>query len=103
MLTAAGGCRGGPTIAQGLQSSDPGERIAATIRAAERRDMSVLPLLVQRLEDPESDVRFYAILALQRLTGETLGYRFYDSAEKRSQAARRWQEWLQRRAGAKKG
>jgi hypothetical protein len=35
---------------------------------------------------------------LQRLTGETYGYRYYDDDERRKPAVARWNDWLQTQA-----
>ncbi len=93
---AAAGCggAGAPALAVGLQSENPAERVDACIRAAQAQDASVLGLLVERLEDASADVRFFAIQALERMTGQTLGYRYYDAPEARRQSAWRWREWL---------
>jgi DNA-binding transcriptional LysR family regulator len=101
MATAPGcGNRSVSSIAAGLQSENPSERIRACRRAAEQGDVSVLPLLVERLEDSAADVRFFAIEALSRMTGQTLGYRYYDKPERRHEAVRRWRQWLKARAAA---
>jgi len=92
---AAAGCReGAPALAVGLQSENPAERVDACIRAAQAQDASVLGLLVERLEDSSADVRFFAIQALRRITGQSLGYRYYDAPEDRRRSVRRWREWL---------
>ena len=80
-----------------LQDENPSIRAEACRRAGEAKDASVVPLLVERLDDPAGDVRFFAIGALERITGQTLGYRYHDEPETRSQAVWRWRDWL--RAG----
>ena len=80
------GCRvppGRPTIARGLQSDDPDERIQAVIRAGRTRDESVLPLLVERLEDRDEAVRMFAIASLERIAGTRRGYQYYGSPDER--------------------
>ena len=47
-----------------------------------------------RLIDDDSAIRFAAITALQRISGETFGYRYYDDALQRQPAIRQWQQWL---------
>lgn len=78
----------------GLQSENPSDRIAAAVDAGNRKVTSMVPLLVDRLEDPEPDVRFAAIGALQRITGQDLGYRFFAPPAERSAAVARWRQWL---------
>ena len=77
-----------------LQDENPSIRAEACRRAGEGKDGSVVPLLVERLDDSAGDVRFFAIGALERITGQTLGYRYYDEAQTRSQATWRWRDWL---------
>ena len=77
-----------------LEAQDPGERIAAIIRAAEQGDRGSLPGLVDRLEDEDPAVRFYAILALDRMTGTRMGYRHGAPVEERRVAVDRWRRFL---------
>jgi hypothetical protein len=92
-LAALGGC-GGPTVAAGLQSEDPSQRINSAVEAGQSRDANAAPLLVDRLSDSDSDVRFYAILALRKITGTDMGYSFYDPPDQREAAIARWRQWL---------
>jgi HEAT repeat protein len=98
----AAGCahRAWRTVGEGLQSENPSDRAQAALLAARTSDRSALPLLVERLEDPAADVRFCAIEALRRMTGQTLDYRYYASAQQREQAVARWRQWLKARAAA---
>ena len=94
-LTLAG-CAAPPTpYPQALISERPAERIAAIKHAAEIGDKSVVTILVQRLEDPDEAVRFFAIIALEKLTGERFGYQYYDSQVERARAVERWRRYLQ--------
>lgn len=77
-----------------LQDENPSIRAEACRRAGEAKDASAIPLLVERLDDSAGDVRFFAIGALKRITGQTLGYRYHDDAQMRSQAVWRWRDWL---------
>jgi HEAT repeat protein len=93
----AGGCSfpgAGGSLAVRLRSENPSDRIAAAIEASRSGDKSLAPLLVERLEDDAADVRFYAIQALERLTGQRLGYEPYAPAEQRLAAVQRWRRWL---------
>ena len=95
------GCRfGRQPLASALQSENPATRVQASHRAGRERDRSAIPLLVERLEDPAADVRLYAIGALRRITGKTLGYRYYDSPDKRLQAVQRWRKWVRENLAA---
>ena len=98
----AGGCRPGAAggIGRGLQSGSGSERIRACIRAGETKDKRALSLLVEQLEDTSGDVRLFAIGALRRMTGQTLGYRYYAPAGERATAVARWRKWLKARLAA---
>ncbi|UCG15493.1 MAG: HEAT repeat domain-containing protein [Phycisphaerales bacterium] len=96
------GCAGNRRAAvRQLESPDPSERILAIIELAERDDDgvsgggpvgrgSVVPLLVDRLEDEDEGVRFFAIVALEKLTGTRRGYRYSDPDHLRREAVQRW-------------
>ena len=77
-----------------LESPDPSARAAAIVRAADRHDQSAVPLLVDRLEDEDEAVRFYAILALDRLTGTRLGYEYGGPEMERRASVERWRRFL---------
>src|ERR1051325_8773704 len=73
----------------------PEINIAAMRRAARDRDLSAAKSLVHELESDDPAVRFYAINALQRLTGLRMGYEFFAPQEERAAAVGRWREWLE--------
>jgi hypothetical protein len=90
----AAGCGPGRTPYPGaLVSERPEERTLAVKHAAETRDRSAIPTLVDRLEDEDEAVRFYAILALERLTGTRLGYDYRSPETQRRQAVERWRQY----------
>jgi hypothetical protein len=43
-------------------------------------------------------MRFYAIGSLEKMTGQTLGYVYYQDAEARRSAVERWRKWLKEQA-----
>ncbi len=89
-----------PSLAQRLQADDPNVRIQAVVEAGKAKDPQAVPYLVDRLQDREGDVRFFAILALKQITGQTLDYNYWDPQDRRDQAVQRWREWLKHgRAG----
>jgi hypothetical protein len=84
---------------ESFRSDRPEERIQAIHRAAETQDRAMLDRLVDRLEDDDEAVRFYAILALDKLTGTRLGYGYEDSTAERARAVKRWRAYLEERSG----
>lgn len=90
------GCAGKPGMAD-IQSPDATQRVLAIRAAGESRDTAAVPLLVDRLEDEDEGVRFYAILALERITGQRLGYDYGGSLIERAAAVERWRAYV--RAG----
>lgn len=82
-----------------LTSDSPPSEIPAIKEAADNNDRSAIPRLVQDLDDKDSAVRFAAINALQRITGEDFGYRYYDDEFDRRPAVLRWQKWLKDHPG----
>jgi len=94
-LTFLGGCSPeGQTKYSGFQDEDPAKRIEAIVRAGQARDAAAMPYIVDRLTDSQADVRFYAYLALKRITGKDMGSHYYDTPAKRAVAASQWRSWL---------
>ena len=77
-----------------FQHEDPSVRNQAIALAGRTKDPKAVPYLVDRLTDTQEDVRFFAVFALRRTTGKTMGYRYYDPPDKRAAAVRRWREWV---------
>jgi hypothetical protein len=101
VLISALGCaapRGQPS----LDSDDIDLCIRAIKQAAHDRDASAVPKLVGMLNSDDPAIRFYASDALERITGQTLGYRFYDDEEQRRAAMSRWKQWLSEQHPVKK-
>jgi alpha-galactosidase len=61
-------------LALRFQDEDPAVRMGAALEAGRTRDAKSVPYLVDRLGDSESDVRFAAIMALEKITGESVGF-----------------------------
>lgn len=80
----------------GIHSPDALGRILAIRRIAEEDDREAIPLLVDRLDDQDSGVRFYAIVALDRMTGERFGYDYAQSAAERGLAVEKWRAFAMR-------
>ena len=78
-LCGLAGCGPGPQKA--ITNPDPSGKIPAMKEAVRVHDLRAAPQLVKDLESDDGAVRFYAIEALQRLTGETFGYVYYQDEE----------------------
>ena len=87
---------------QAFTSQRPEERVDAVKHAAQAHDRAAIPRLVDRLEDEDEAVRFYAILALQRLTGTRMGYDYRAPEPKRHRAVQQWRRFLAESGAAKK-
>ena len=100
-LAAACGCT--PHDPRRIGATDPTSNIPAIQEAARDHDRAAVPQLVQQLESDDPAVRFYAIEALHKLTGETFGYRFYDDADQRRPAVEKWKRYAAGVNGKKEG
>lgn len=60
--------------------------------AAREGDHSAIPRLIETLDADDPAVRMMAIATLERLTGRTYGYRYYDAPWDRREAIARWVE-----------
>ena len=78
-----------------LQAEDPNVRLKAIHRAGQIKDEAAVPFLVDRLTDSQEVVRFFAILALERITGSTMDWNYYDPPVERAGAVDRWRAWLE--------
>ena len=97
VLTALAGCvhPRGPVV---VTDPDPSVKIPATARAVRRHDLSAVPQLIQDLQSDDAAVRLYAQHALEQLTGQDFGYRYYDADDARYAAVGRWQQWYGRQS-----
>jgi len=75
-----------------LASPYPLDRARAAVHLAEAGDSGAVDLLVELLNDHDRGVRMYSILALERLCGDTYGYRYYDPEPRRAAAVARWRQ-----------
>lgn len=83
-----------PRAPRSLVDTDPTAKIPAIKSTADGNDQQSVDKLVAELNSDDPAIRFYAIRALQRLTGESLGYRYFDDEIEREPALRRWDAWL---------
>lgn len=77
-----------------LRATDSGARIPAIVQASTQKDPETLAELVHALSDEDAAIRLFAIQSLNQRTGQTLGYRYYESQGKRQAATERWHDWL---------
>lgn len=77
-----------------VTNPDASVKIPAMKKAVREHDITALRQLVKDLSSDDPAVRFYAIEALHRLTGNQYGYAYYDDEEQRQDAVARWQHWL---------
>jgi HEAT repeat protein len=77
-----------------LGSDSAASAVPAIKTAADNNDRAAIPRLVQDLDDHDSAIRFAAISALKRMTGQDLGFRYYDDEWDRRSAVQRWWQWL---------
>ena len=92
--TCAAACGCFPREQQRIGANDPTSNIPAIQDAARGKDYQAVPGLVRQLESDDPAVRFYAIEALEKLTGQTCGYRYYDDPDDRRLAVGRWKQWI---------
>lgn len=79
-----------------IQSENAGDRILAIRKSGEAKDRKAVPLIVDRLDDEDDGVRFFAIIALERITGTRLGYDNFAPSPERNAAVERWREFVRR-------
>jgi len=77
-----------------IKSDNAPSAIPAIKDAAIKDDRTAIPRLVQDLDDNDPAIRFAAITALQKMTGETFNYQYYDDRDDRRPAVKRWRLWL---------
>lgn len=73
-----------------LDSPEPIVRVMAIKWAGDNKVSAAVPRLVDFLEDEDNSVRFYAIGALKRITGDDNGYDYKSSWHDRARAVKRW-------------
>ena len=77
-----------------IRDEDPASRIPAMKQAVAAGDRSVIPVLIECLDDEDAAVRLFAISSLEKFTQNRLGYEYYDDAAQRQPALERWRQWL---------
>lgn len=89
LLWVAVGCTP-PASEGGFDSPDPAAKLYAIRAAGEAQDQDAIPHLIEQLDCDDAAVRMYAIVALEKITGQRLGYDPYAPAHKRREAVNRW-------------
>lgn len=87
-------------IPKGFDSPEPAARIDAAAEAVGRSDTGKIPELIVLLDSDDPATRLIGILALERLTGQRLGYDHAAGVEEREPAVVRWVEWYNENADA---
>ena len=90
-------CCAPPAHTGNFDSPDPAARLYAITRAGETKDASKIPSLVDQLDSDDPAVRLFAIEALERITGERLGYNPYADDTDRRESVDRWVEAVKAR------
>jgi len=83
-----------------LRAADTPSRVPAIVIAGDTNSDAKLRELIHALSDKDPAVRLFAIQALEKRTGQTLDYRYYEGPEKRQAAINRWHTWLSGQAPA---
>lgn len=89
-LAVGAGCGG---TRASFDADDPASQLAALEQAVEANDRSKIPEMIELLDSDDPAVRMFAILGLERLTGETHGYDFAAPEPERDAATERWVAW----------
>jgi hypothetical protein len=88
----AGGCFSRDP--KSLNSDSAPSAIPAIKDAGQDKDRKAIPRLIDDLNDGDSAIRFAAITALTKMTGQTFNYRYYDEESERRPAIAQWRQWL---------
>jgi hypothetical protein len=85
-----------------LQSTNPSLRTRAAVKAGNEQDTRAIPLLIDHLEDSDLGVRMFAGMALRKITGKDMKWRFYESVQKRQDAVKRWRQWQEKQVAERR-
>ncbi len=91
-----------PASTGGFHSPDPASKLYAIRNAGESGDPRHIPPLVEQLDNDDPAVRLFAISALERITGERLGYNPYADEAGRRAAVEAWVDAVKTRRFAEK-
>lgn len=96
MVCLVSGCVSSRPYRANLSSDNATERIMAVKAAGEAKDAGAVPLLVDRLEDEDAGVRFFSIIALEKITGRRFGYDYSQPSRERAAAIVRWRDFVRK-------
>jgi len=88
------GCASVGPYRAAISSADVNERILGVRAAGQAGDRRAVPLLVDRLEDEDEAVRLFAIIALEKITGERFGYDYGKDSRGRAESVVRWRTYV---------
>jgi len=74
----------------GFKSENTSSRLYAIRKAGEERDFSAVPHLIELLDSSDPAERLLTIKALEKITGERLGYSPYQTSRERQESIQRW-------------
>ena len=77
-----------------ISSVKPEVATQAMGQAAQNKSQRAIVPLVKRLYSEDPVIRLSAIRALKDITGQDLGYRYYEPEIKRIEAIERWEAWI---------
>ncbi len=89
-LAALTGCQPPRAEEGGFDSANPASKLYAISEAGRTRNPDAVPDLIAQLDSDDPAVRMYAIVALEKITGERKGYSPYAPPHARSAAVERW-------------
>lgn len=92
MVMLVTGCAA-PARQANFDSIDPSERSAAAAKAASEGDRAAVPDLIVMLDSSDPAARMVAIAALERITGQRLGYEATAELAARNEAVDRWVDY----------
>lgn len=101
VIPFAGGCAPAASTG-GFHSPNPASKLYAIREAGDSRQMKHVPALVEQLDSDDPAVRVFAINALERITGQRLGYNPYSDEVARRIAIEAWVDAVKTRRFAEK-
>ncbi|MCA9287766.1 MAG: hypothetical protein KDA05_04230 [Phycisphaerales bacterium] len=89
-----------PRDQAGFTAIGPAHRLDAIVLAADASDHDSLRGLIQQLDSDDAAARLLAIRALERRTGQTLGYEHDAPPWRRDRAIEAWVAWYDQASAA---